>query len=225
MEAFVYCWTDHLKNMLYVGSHKGSTDDGYICSSKLMLEQYKKRPGDFIRQIIAHGTEEQVRTLEKKILESSNAMNDPQFYNMSTNGGYFRLKGHTEKTKEKMKGPKSDIAKRNMSIAKKGRLPKNLNKLHSKEVKAKAKEKAKEAITILGAWNKGKTGIYSPEVLKMMSISAKKKDFRKRKQTRISNGVISFWTIRNACEVTNLCYESIKKYCDNNLYGWYYINN
>jgi hypothetical protein len=32
-DSFVYCWTDHKTGMLYVGSHKGTIDDGYVCSS------------------------------------------------------------------------------------------------------------------------------------------------------------------------------------------------
>ena len=43
-EAFVYCWTDNLTNILYVGSHKGTEDDGYVCSSKYMMKEYKSRP-------------------------------------------------------------------------------------------------------------------------------------------------------------------------------------
>jgi hypothetical protein len=43
MEAFVYCWTDKITNKLYVGSHKGSPDDGYVCSGKYMLEESKKK--------------------------------------------------------------------------------------------------------------------------------------------------------------------------------------
>lgn len=49
MEAFVYCWTDHKNNMLYVGSHKGTPDDRYVCSSKYMLDQYKVRQQDFTK--------------------------------------------------------------------------------------------------------------------------------------------------------------------------------
>ena len=37
MNAFVYCWTDHRNNKLYVGSHKGSINDGYICSSSHIM--------------------------------------------------------------------------------------------------------------------------------------------------------------------------------------------
>ena len=82
MEAFVYCWTDHLTNKLYVGSHKGSTEDGYICSSKYMMEEYNKRPGDFTRQIVAEGTFDDIRVLEEKILKSADVKNDDHYYNM-----------------------------------------------------------------------------------------------------------------------------------------------
>lgn len=68
MEAFVYCWTDHKTNMLYIGSHKGTENDGYVCSSKLMLEEYNKRPNDFTRQIIAYGIETDIRRLEGVLL-------------------------------------------------------------------------------------------------------------------------------------------------------------
>lgn len=37
-ESFVYCWTDHKRSKLYIGYHKGSPDDGYVCSSKRMLK-------------------------------------------------------------------------------------------------------------------------------------------------------------------------------------------
>ena len=54
--AFLYKWTDHERNMFYVGAHKGHPDDGYVCSSKYMLEEYKERPEDFSREILLIGT-------------------------------------------------------------------------------------------------------------------------------------------------------------------------
>jgi len=100
MEAFVYCWTDHKNNMLYVGSHKGTPVDGYVCSSKYMLEQYKVRPQDFTRQIIAEGLFSDIRKLESVILKSVNARTNESFYNQSNNDANFTLKFHTEKTKK-----------------------------------------------------------------------------------------------------------------------------
>lgn len=89
MEAFVYCWTDHKTNMLYIGSHKGSIDDGYICSSKYMMEEYSKRPTDFTRQIIAEGTVSDIRRLETKLLQAVNAKLDEKYYNKHQNDGFF----------------------------------------------------------------------------------------------------------------------------------------
>lgn len=45
-ESFVYCWTDTKRNMLYVGKHKGDINDGYICSSKYFLSEYKNKTYD-----------------------------------------------------------------------------------------------------------------------------------------------------------------------------------
>lgn len=80
-EAFVYCWTDKATNKLYVGSHKGSAEDGYICSSKYMLKEYNKRPMDFSRQIIAEGSYPEMRKFETKILKSIDAALNENFYN------------------------------------------------------------------------------------------------------------------------------------------------
>jgi hypothetical protein len=118
MEAFVYCWTDKKTNMLYVGSHKGSIDDGYICSSKYMLEEYNKRPEDFSRQIIAEGNLSDVRKLEAKILQSVNAATNEEYYNRHNCDEKFYLKEHTEESKRKigtgnLGKKRPDLAERN----------------------------------------------------------------------------------------------------------------
>lgn len=125
MEAFVYCWTDHKNNMLYVGSHKGALDDGYVCSSKYMLEQYKIRPQDFTRQIIAEGLFTDIRKLESVILKSVNARTDESFYNRHENDGLFFEGWKT--------GEFSETHLKNMSIAasKRIRTKEHLNALHN----------------------------------------------------------------------------------------------
>jgi hypothetical protein len=65
--SFVYSWSDRSTSKVYVGVHKGHEDDGYVCSSKRMLKEYKERPEDFTRQIIAKGIWEDCIVLEKKI--------------------------------------------------------------------------------------------------------------------------------------------------------------
>jgi hypothetical protein len=114
MEAFVYCWTDIVKEKLYVGYHKGTPDDGYVCSSKTMLLEYNQRPKDFVRQIIATGTHEDMVAFETTLLKSIDARNDDGFYNQHNGDGNFYLSQHTEETKEKLRGPKSIEHKQKM---------------------------------------------------------------------------------------------------------------
>ena len=52
-EAFVYYWKDTLTDKYYIGYHKGSQDDGYVCSSRTMMEEYNKRENNFHREVIA----------------------------------------------------------------------------------------------------------------------------------------------------------------------------
>lgn len=99
-EAFVYCWTDHRTEKLYVGVHKGKTDDGYICSSKLLLEEFAERPSDFTRQIIAEGAWDDMFCLEGKILEAANVRSNPSFYNQHNGSGDFRTKAISKKTRK-----------------------------------------------------------------------------------------------------------------------------
>ncbi len=50
--GFVYIWYDSYKKMFYIGSHWGTEEDGYICSSRWMRDAYKKRPWCFKRRIL-----------------------------------------------------------------------------------------------------------------------------------------------------------------------------
>ena len=141
MKAFVYCWTDHKTNKLYVGSHKGSTDDGYVCSSKYMMEEYKKRPENFTRQIIAEGELSDIRKLEAKILQSANARLDEQFYNKHDNDGFF-FDGWK-------KGEFSDEHRKNMSVSasKRKKTTDHLMKLHEGRKNSKNSEEHNRKIS------------------------------------------------------------------------------
>ena len=52
--GFVYIWFDRKHKRYYIGSHWGTENDGYICSSKWMKNSYKRRPQDFRRRIISY---------------------------------------------------------------------------------------------------------------------------------------------------------------------------
>lgn len=50
--GFIYIWRDRKHKRYYIGSHWGTEDDGYVCSSKWMQRSYKRRPEDFSRRIL-----------------------------------------------------------------------------------------------------------------------------------------------------------------------------
>ncbi len=129
-ESFVYCWTDHKTGKLYVGSHKGLVDDGYICSQPLFLDIYNERPTDFTREIIAEGEYKDIRNLESVILKSCNAALDECFYNLNNGDGKFYSKKGRIFT---------DIHKQNMSLCKQGKPSNHTSKKHTEESKTKIK--------------------------------------------------------------------------------------
>lgn len=51
--GFIYIWFDKKHKRYYIGSHWGTEDDGYICSSKWMRDAYRYRSDDFKRRIIS----------------------------------------------------------------------------------------------------------------------------------------------------------------------------
>ena len=53
--GFIYVWYDKKRKMYYIGSHWGTEDDGYICSSNRMRDAYRRRPKDFKRRVVSKG--------------------------------------------------------------------------------------------------------------------------------------------------------------------------
>lgn len=143
MEAFVYCWTDKKTNKLYLGYHKGNSNDGYVCSSKLMLNEYNIRPNDFTRQILAYGTSNDCRNLESLLLKKINAAKDEKFYNQNNMDGKFACIGHNSSTKEKIS--KALIGKKHSQETKeKIRLVQKTRKPISEETREKMRVSAKK---------------------------------------------------------------------------------
>jgi len=54
MTGFLYLWFDRKHKRYYLGSHWGSPDDGYVCSSHWMKRAYQKRPCDFKRRVLKY---------------------------------------------------------------------------------------------------------------------------------------------------------------------------
>ncbi len=102
-QGFVYKWIDSSNDMMYIGSHKGTVDDGYIGSGVHFNRAYDKRPEAFSREIIYFG--EDFRELEEFILEEYDAKNNKSFYNLKNSaigGDTFSGKTHTKEARNKI---------------------------------------------------------------------------------------------------------------------------
>jgi hypothetical protein len=91
--CYVYKWTHIPTLKWYVGSRtkKGChPDDGYICSSKYVKPLIQSMPNEWQRTIIATGTLEEMKELEREILTATDAMNDPRSFNLSNGCGAMR---------------------------------------------------------------------------------------------------------------------------------------
>jgi hypothetical protein len=100
--GFVYRWTDSSNGMYYVGSHKGSVNDGYVGSGKRFKFAYKKRSEAFEREILYTG--EHYQEVEDLILKTLDVENDDKSYNLKAIGWGGCKKGikRSEETKRKM---------------------------------------------------------------------------------------------------------------------------
>ena len=97
--GFIYIWYDQKHKRYYVGSHWGSEDDGYICSSNWMRDAHRRRPNDFKRRVI-----QRIYTNRQDLLEAENAWHRlikphelrTRYYNLHTNHSNHWL-GNEEK--------------------------------------------------------------------------------------------------------------------------------
>src|SRR6185312_12704168 len=114
--GFIYLWYDRKHKRYYIGSHWGTEDDGYVCSSKWMNKSYKRRPKDFKRRILKTNIESKKATLEIENRWLSLIKEEElgiKYYNI-----YNREFGHwstdlvlAEKVKGKLRGNKNRLGK------------------------------------------------------------------------------------------------------------------
>ena len=77
--GYIYIWYDTKAKFFYIGGHKGTPEDSYICSNKKMLNAYKKRPDSFRFRVLEYvqGTLKDLRESEQKWL---NMIKDEELY-------------------------------------------------------------------------------------------------------------------------------------------------
>lgn len=157
--GFIYVWYDTLEKMYYIGSHWGYPDDGYICSSRWMINSYNKRPKDFKRRIVKNIYTNRIDLLneeqkwlnyinpEKTVLYNSNdcdRKNNVRYYNINLKVNKNVWHAYPEQVKtigEKISYSKSGISIGPCSEETKQKISKaNSGKKFSKEHKEKIRK-------------------------------------------------------------------------------------
>lgn len=149
MSGFVYIWFDRKKKRYYIGSHWGSENDGYVCSSSWMKQAYKKRFADFKeRRILAR-----VNTTRDDLLKEEQRWLDmikpeelgKRYYNLIKSSG---RRWHTDEEARKTVGQRISYAHQNMSPEKKKKFCESASKAKlGKPSSFKGKKQSPEAIT------------------------------------------------------------------------------
>ena len=72
MDSFVYRWANITLNKIYIGWHKGTEDDGYVCSSasEQFWADYNNPAYKWQREILFKGTMPDCQLLESQLLNS-----------------------------------------------------------------------------------------------------------------------------------------------------------
>ena len=164
-EAFVYKWENTTTGAFYIGYHKGSQTDGYICSSKSdrFWREFNNPEFQWERNILFEGTQEDCVKEELRILESLDLESDLVYNNNKGGGIVFSKEVRDKMSDAKLGKPRPPIAeetRKKMSDAK-------LGKTYSAESRKKMSEGMKGRIP----WNAGKS--FSEESKKKMSDAKK----------------------------------------------------
>lgn len=80
MTGFVYRWINRTNGMMYIGSHCGRIDDGYIGGGVYFIRAYNKNPNRFFREIVYQG--DNYRAVEEKLLLKFDCANQKCYYNL-----------------------------------------------------------------------------------------------------------------------------------------------
>lgn len=76
LDSYVYLWYDTKAKFFYLGGHKGRVEDSYVCSNRVMLNAYKKRPETFKFRVLEFCSYVNLRNTEQKWL---NRIKDHEF--------------------------------------------------------------------------------------------------------------------------------------------------
>ena len=145
MNGFVYLWENTENKKMYIGSHLGNVNDGYVGSGVYFKRAFEKKPENFKRTIIYTGNK--FRDIETFILKSVDAANSDRFYNLKNDavGGWSHCQSKEikEKRGKALSEAKIGIAPPCASRDKKGTKNPMYGKNHSDITKRKISDKRK----------------------------------------------------------------------------------
>lgn len=200
--GFVYIWRDKKHKRYYIGSHWGTINDGYICSSRWMKAAFKRRPQDFKRRVISSIITSKKDLLEEEyryLLTIKPEELGKKYYNLkNTKDNHWSADPEkrlevTKKLQGRIHSPETRLKMSNSAKGKQnclGRKASNESKLKmskshlgqiswNKGLKMSEESKLKMSKAKLGKspWNKGKTGVQiaSSEERLNMSIAQQKR--------------------------------------------------
>lgn len=187
-EGFIYIWYDRKHKRYYIGSHWGTLDDGYICSSSWMKQGYKHRPNDFKRKILKRNIERTLLLQEEynwlKLIKQEEL--GKKYYNLHNHhfGHWSNNENNKLTIREKIIKKLSDpLIRKKISDANKGKniTEKTKQKIKEKRAKQIYTEETKKKISESHKGEKnhffGKT--HSKETKEKMSAAKKGKIGRK----------------------------------------------
>lgn len=192
-EAFVYEWKNLTNGKSYIGYHKGSLDDGYICSSHNIdfWKDFNNIHMVWERIIIAEGTRDECLKIEQDILKNINIAED-KYYNNARGAEIIFTKSVLNKMSKSQKNrweviSEVDKLKRNEKISK-SKIgicrPKEVGEKLSQLYKGKTfidrfgEEKAKEIGNKISNTNRGKK-YHSEEYKNSLSLKMKGNQYGK----------------------------------------------
>ena len=188
--GFVYIWKDKKYPKYYIGCHWGTIEDGYVCSSNIMRDAYRRRPQDFKRRILKTNIPKESLLLEEykwlKLIKENEL--GTKYYNLKThlfasgNLGKYHKEDHKRKISESIKKKWQDPKYRENNI--------RLNFKHSEESKQKMSKDRK------GKTYEERFGDRGEEIAKKISNSQKLRNWdykraRKGKIKYMTNGTIT----------------------------------
>lgn len=159
--GFVYIWFDRKYKRYYIGSHWGSEDDGYVCSSRWMRKSYSRRPNDFKRRILTR-----IYTCKKDMFELEyyflsmikKSEIKIRYYNLNIDWKHWAADPDKElsvkdKISKKLSGRKQhpDVARKRNETCLKNNIKMGRKSKYSEE------EKISRSKTRKPIWNKGLT--------------------------------------------------------------------